>query len=239
VRTERELTQCQTNHHQSALSLHRKHQCHLVTEVVKLQLPTEGNIIQVTPSHVSVKRCRGSCPANTPVSCKHKEFTLRAVPVMMVVGGFRTGYLETVCQNLEVREDVSCECGCEVRREDCSTDLHLYDNNTCSCPCRARSDCTARQEWDLQHCRCFCREDTWQPCSTGYLFDSQESCQCIAVHYISGHTMAGLTVLCVALVISTNFSVFLYYRKTKERRQRRESLARVLDNDDTDEEDIS
>ena len=50
VRTERkrELTECNTEHHQAALSLHTVHQCKLVTEVVKLELPSEGNIIQVT-----------------------------------------------------------------------------------------------------------------------------------------------------------------------------------------------
>ena len=159
---------------------------------------------------------------------------MRSVPVMMVVGGFRTGLLETLCQKLEVREDLSCECGCELRREDCSTHLHLYDNNTCSCSCRGRSDCSERQEWDLQHCRCVCREDTWRPCSTGYLFDSQESCQCTAVHYRAG----GLTVLIVILVVSTNVSILLYSRKTKDKRERRESLARVLDTEDTDEEEI-
>lgn len=194
--------------------------------------------VQVIPSHVSVKRCRGSCLTNPAFSCKHQEYTMRSVPVMMVVGGFSTGLLETVCQRLEVREDLSCECGCEVRREDCRAELQLYDNNTCSCSCRARSDCSERQEWDLQHCRCVCREDTWRPCSTGYLFDSQESCQCTAVHYRAVPTMAGLTVLIVLLVVSTNVSLLLYYRRNKERRQRRESLARVLDTDDDEEEEI-
>ena len=53
VKTDRELTECNTLHHQSALSLHTVHQCNLVTEVVKLELPTEGNIIQVKfPSHL-------------------------------------------------------------------------------------------------------------------------------------------------------------------------------------------
>ena len=47
VKTEVELTQCNTPHHQAALSLHTVHQCKLVTEVVKLDLPTKGNIIQV------------------------------------------------------------------------------------------------------------------------------------------------------------------------------------------------
>ena len=162
---------------------------------------------------------------------------MRSVPVMMVVGGFRTGLLETVCQKLEVREDLSCDCGCEVSREECNTHLHLYDNNTCSCSCRDRSDCSARQEWDLQHCRCACREDT-MPCSTGYLFDSQESCQCTAVHYRAVPHLAGLTVLIVFLVVSTNVSILLYYRKTRDKRERRESLARVLYTDDTDEEEI-
>ena len=156
---------------------------------------------------------------------------------MMVVGGFRTGFLETVCQRLEVREDLSCDCGCEVRREECSSDLHLYDENTCSCSCKARSDCSARQEWDLQSCRCVCREDTWRPCSTGYLFDSQETCQCTPVHYRGGLTVAGLAVLLVFLAVSANLSLLLYYRKTKDRRERRESLARVLDTEDTDDEE--
>ena len=41
------LAQCSSPHHQAALSLHTVHQCSLVTEVVKLELPSEGNIIQV------------------------------------------------------------------------------------------------------------------------------------------------------------------------------------------------
>ena len=48
VQSNRELTECTSHHHQSALSLHTAHQCNLVTEVVKLDLPTEGNIIQVS-----------------------------------------------------------------------------------------------------------------------------------------------------------------------------------------------
>ena len=187
------------------------------------------------PSHVSVKRCRGSCLTNPAFSCKHRESSLRSVPVMMVVGGFSTGLLETVCQRLEVREDLSCECGCQVRREQCLPPLHLYDNKTCSCSCLARPDCSALQQFDLQHCRCGCREDSWRPCSTGYLFDSQESCQCTPVHYRAAPSTAGLTVLIVLLVLSTNISLLLYYRKARDKRQRRESLARVLDTDDEEE----
>ena len=49
VRTEREreLTECNTEHHQAALSLHTATQCRLVSEVVELQLPPAENIIQV------------------------------------------------------------------------------------------------------------------------------------------------------------------------------------------------
>ena len=43
-----QLAPCTSPHHQDALSLHTVHQCGLVTEVVKLELPSEGNIIQVT-----------------------------------------------------------------------------------------------------------------------------------------------------------------------------------------------
>ena len=55
-----QLAQCTSSHHQAALSLQTVHQCSLVTEVVKLELPSEGNIIQVSlllpvPSNLSME----------------------------------------------------------------------------------------------------------------------------------------------------------------------------------------
>ena len=105
-------------------------------------------VLQVTPSHVTVRRCRGSCPVNRAFSCRAKSSMTRRVPVMMVVGGFKTGLLETVCSSLEATEDTECECGCEVRPEDCQPDLHLYSNQTCSCSCPGQEQCGPGKTWD-------------------------------------------------------------------------------------------
>ena len=79
-------------------------------------------LYQVTPSHVSLQRGRGSCLSNPAFSCKAKSSTTRSV--------FRTGIQNPVCTQVIVREDTQCE----VEREEClgSSQLHLYNNQTCS-----------------------------------------------------------------------------------------------------------
>ena len=196
-------------------------------------------VLQVTPSHVTVRRCRGSCPLNRAFSCRAKSSMTRRVPVMMVVGGFKTGLLETVCSSLEATEDTECECGCEVRPEDCQPDLHLYSNQTCSCSCPAQEQCGPGKTWDSWSCRCVCTQEThqdWSLCSTGHLFDSQDTCGCVPVHHRASLPAAVLTVLMCLLAVCGLLSVLLYSRQTEDRR-RRESLARILD-EDTDEEEV-
>ena len=194
--------------------------------------------LQMTPSHVTVTRCRGSCLSNPAYSCRASSSRRRAVEVMMVRGGFRTGLLETVCSSVEVVEETECECGCEVRREDCDPLLHLYSDQSCSCSCRQQAGCGPRQRWDWRGCRCVCREDSWTLCSTGYLFDSQDSCQCVPGHYTADPPIITTTVLLFLLALSAITSLLLYSRRSRDRRRRRESLARVLDEEEEEEEEV-
>ena len=154
------------------------------------------------------------------------------VPVMVVMQGFRTGMLDTRCSVVEVREDDTCQCGCDVTPDMCSHARHVYNKDTCECTCSNRHEaatCTDKDHvWDPRTCSCTCHRDTWKLCPTGYLFDSSVSCTCVPIHYpaLPPPVMIVSSIILMVVIVVT---YILYCRKRSQMRQRRESLARVLE----------
>eukprot|EP00092_Neocalanus_flemingeri_P027792 GFUD01030169.1.p1 GENE.GFUD01030169.1~~GFUD01030169.1.p1 ORF type:complete len:277 (-),score=28.97 GFUD01030169.1:259-1089(-) len=230
--------QCSNLHQRTAFDVHTRHRCNTREEVVELELPPDGGVIQVIPSHVSVARCSGSCMNNPSHSCTPLDYRMKEVEVMMVTSTFSEGPWQTLCSTQRVREDISCSCGCSISAADCSSIHHKYDGHSCKCSCQntnERYHCLQKDKiWDSETCSCLCRPDTWKICSTGYLFDGQNSCDCVPTHYqasIPVNAIMGVALITGLGVVSS----LMYMKKVKRRDGRRESLARVLE-EDSDEE---
>merc|ERR1719348_2819893 len=160
------------------------------------------------------------------------------VPVMVVTAGFRTGMLDTRCDIITVMEDDTCQCGCHVTSDTCNNKFHVFNPHAFQCQCsnfHVAKNCSGPLHvWDSRACACACRRDTWKLCPTGYLFESVKSCDCVPVHY-----KASISIVIVILIISVGIISLVSYimicRRSFQMRRRRESLARVLE-EDSDEE---
>lgn len=230
--------QCSNMHQRMAFDVHTRHRCNTREEVVELELPPDGGVIQVIPSHVSVARCSGSCMNNPSHSCTPLDYRMKEVEVMMITSTYSQGPWQTLCSTQKVREDISCSCGCSVSEADCSSEHHKYDSHACQCLCQntnQRKNCLNKDKvWDTQTCSCLCSPDTWKVCSTGYLFDAQNRCDCVPAHYQASIPIVAI----VGVAFLTGFGVvssLMYMKKVKRRDGRRESLARVLEEESDDE----
>lgn len=227
--------QCSNKHQKEAFDVHTNHQCSVRDQVVELEIPLDGGVIQVIPSHVTVARCSGSCMNNPGHSCTPRDYRMRKVEVMMVTSTYSQGPLQTLCTTQKVREDISCSCGCSISETDCSRELHTYDSKSCQCVCRnidQRNTCSNQGKvWDLKTCSCICSPESWSVCSTGYLFDAQNSCSCVPAHYQASTPF--IVLIGVLFVVGIGLFSTLMYRKNIDGRRigRRESLARVLEED--------
>ena len=150
---------------------------------------------------------------------------------MVVISAYSTGMMGTQCSVVRVREDVTCGCGCHVTRDTCTSVHHRYSPHKCQCLCNNAQEaatCSPRHVWDPRVCGCTCRGDTWQMCPTGYLFDSQVTCNCIPVHYQANIPLI-IFVLSLVLASVSIVSCGLYHKRRMEMKRRRESLARILE----------
>jgi len=230
---------CSNMHQQTAFEVHSRHRCNVREEVIEIELPSDGSVIQVIPSHVTVGRCAGSCMNNPSHSCTPLDYRMKEVDVMMVSSSYSEGPWQTLCSKQRVREDISCSCGCSISAADCSSEHHKYDSHSCQCTCQnvhQRYQCLGKDKvWDTETCSCLCSPETWKLCSTGYLFDAQNQCDCVPTHY-----QASINIVAIVGVVFVSglgvVSSLMYIKKVRRRDGRRESLARILE-EDSDEED--
>jgi hypothetical protein len=230
--------QCSNTHQRSALILHTRHRCNTREQLVELELPVDGSAMQVMPSHVSVPRCSGSCMNNPGHSCVPLDYRMREVEVMLVTSSYSAGPWQTLCSVQMVREDISCSCGCSIAPSDCSSQHHSYDSHSCHCLCSntdRRDQCVQEGKvWDIPTCSCLCSPGSWKICSTGFLFDAQTVCDCVPAHYQASTPIVAIIGGLVLTGLGVITSV-LYLARVRRRDRRRESLARVLE-EDSDEE---
>ena len=82
-------------------------------------------------------------------------------------------------------EDISCQCNCAVRPSDCNKN-QVYSSTRCQCICQnvlEKSNCIITgKTWNDKICSCTCPQHTWTHCTTGYIFDSHDTCKCIRDH---------------------------------------------------------
>ena len=80
------------------------------------------------------------------------------------------------CISLNVTEDTSCECGCDIQEVDeCVGTKVLYNNQMCECECinseekyACYSTRSAKKIWKrAPECRCECHPSQHRECSTG------------------------------------------------------------------------
>lgn len=208
--------------------------CGLRPTTVELDTRNFTNVMQVIPSHVVVKRCGGACMSHSH-SCHATAHRQVPVDVLVISATWGQGALLTLCSTLHVREDKDCSCACRVRPADCSVQQY-YERNTCSCQCNnwsLRNACVSSgKTWDQTTCSCRCPSSTWRVCNTGYMFDGQNSCQCIPTVLLASTPIA--VVAGISLISGLGvLALFLYTRRiNQESLRRRESLAKVLEGDD-------
>lgn len=184
--TEEELSWTSYGYFQSCRSKHIKQAlqenvlCRPSPVIVKLPLPNNTDIQQMTPTHVEVAQCGGACHRNSQgcVPTKTKE---REVWVMVGRCGIQTGKCEKECASITVVEHLECGCDCrEEERESCPQHTHRYNTDTCQCQCRdnrAKQECLDQgQSWSESSCQCECRQPS--PCSDGLVF-SNVTCTCL------------------------------------------------------------
>lgn len=182
------------------------------------QILNHRRAIQFIPSTVVVRRCGGSCPRPSH-RCVPEVRRVRSIPVMAVLAHYPHGVHETECGRVEVEEHLACSCDCPVTPADCAASEanKVFDPHTCKCLCRdgaARASCFARgMSWNEAGCRCSCPESTWRLCSTGYVFDFQNSCSCVPISMTASlGLIAAVLVLLTCSVLSLLGSYAMYYR---------------------------
>ena len=106
---------------------------------------------------------------------------------------------------------MKCQCKCAISDTYCS-EKQYFSKSRCRCQCKdskSRQNCLKNaKEWDEENCTCKCPESSWTLCSTGYEFDSEESCSCIPSIITLGDdcndilTLIVLTFICIIIVVS-------------------------------------
>ena len=103
--------ECRTNH--IAKSLESGAPCQPRDKVIRVPLPNNTVVDQLTPTHVSVRRCSGLCShsPSSKVSCTAIRTEVREVSVMLGVCPLSGGKCEKQCAVVRVEDELECECG--------------------------------------------------------------------------------------------------------------------------------
>jgi len=120
-------------------SLRASSPCIIRDKVVEIPRPSNTSVDQLTPSHVTVKRCSGGCHGQS--SCVAASTATRKVPVLLARCPLGGGKCEKECASVEVEDHLSCTCGCRVQEDECRGD-QAFSSSTCSCTCRDRQAST-------------------------------------------------------------------------------------------------
>lgn len=153
---------------------------------------------------------------------------------MLILSNLAQVNTETQCGFIEVEEHLGCQCDCPVQPHHCRSDQY-YEMSSCRCLCQdqaGRNQCImSGKQWDPVNCMCLCPTNTWRVCSTGYIFDLANTCQCVPT---STTASVGLLVAVIMLVTCILVSVvggYLMYRnkiglfRTKSRKAGSKSLS--------------
>ena len=155
--------------------------CRLVETVVSLPWPNTTLVQQMTPTHISVSRCAGSChgPGQT---CLAREVAERRVEVMLGKCGVAVGTCDKECAVVTVLDHLSCGCDCQLRAEDCSAQQVLRPE-VCRCECRDQEGRRQCQEegraWSEDSCTCGCPLSLITQCGPGLEYDYNNTCSCL------------------------------------------------------------
>ncbi|TRY70451.1 hypothetical protein TCAL_02382 [Tigriopus californicus] len=223
-----ELSQCSQSHQESILPSMLK--CRTRPTVIELPMPIvdgeSGSIIQVIPGHILVERCSGSCNNNPSHTCLPTRVVNKTVEVMAIQATYSSGLWNTVCAVVQVEEHQACSCSCRQTAEFCSRG-QFYDASKCQCRCEnewAKSQClSSGKDWNPNTCSCVCPERTWRACSTGFMFDFQNSCECTRIYNMA---WTGLTILIGVFVIACiGLSAIVFHlKRRKDLASRRSSI---------------
>lgn len=200
------------------------------------------DVIHVVPDVAVVMRCGGNCirPSHRCIPVLKRT---RSIPVMMIISRFPHGNHETVCGHVEVEEHVECGCDCPIRSEDCrrarigdptsqSVVEKYFDSGSCRCLCRnteRRHACiVSGMEWDESTCRCRCPLSRWQHCSTGYVFDYENTCRCVPTSMTASLGLIAALIVLIVCILVTAVGFFTMYRRQTGlfRQSRRERIVR-------------
>jgi len=169
---------CRSHHIKQALQ--ENVLCRPSPVIVKLPLPNNTDIQQMTPTHVEIMQCSGACHRGNqdcvPTLTKEKE-----VSVMVGRCGIQAGVCQKECARLVVVEHLQCGCDCsQEARDSCTGQSHVFNSDTCQCQCKdiaAKQECLDQgRSWSASSCSCSCHQPS--PCSIGTVF-SNVTCTCL------------------------------------------------------------
>ncbi len=213
-------TRCTHDHQWAAFEASAE--CQPRDAVVALE-PDSPDVLEVIPSSAIVPRCAGAC--HIGASSAH-----RCVPS---IAGRETRRFDVIlrkaddsiaCSTVDVEAHSACDCGCEPDAALECNEKQDYDGHLCRCRCKdsdARVACLNDAErprtWNEEHCACFCRLETLTECSSGFIFDAIERCECVRETETSmgAATVAVLIALSVIALLLFVLVVLLAYQLNK------------------------
>ena len=192
--------------------------------------------IHLIPDVAMVKRCGGNChrPSHR---CVPKLKTIKSIPVMAILQHFSHGSSinDQTCGHVQVEEHLDCHCNCPMTAEECESQPNIdkrFDETTCRCLCTdfaARSQCIRRgMKWDDANCRCVCPYSLWRICSTGYVFDYENTCHCIPTSMTASLGLIAAIIVLITCMLGTAVGGFIMYRKQTGIFRKRRSLQSTL-----------
>ena len=137
------------------------------------------------------------------------------VKVMTVDSSFESGQdWRTMCKTVIVEKHKSCSCSCLLNSNGCESEIHTFNANECQCICHndnQRPSCMSEGKfWNNHLCRCECREPTVIECSTGFVFDSVNTCECIRTSSDASNS-TNLIVLIVSMVSASSLIMLIFF----------------------------
>ena len=67
--------------------------------------------------------------------------------------------------------------------------------------------------WDDTNCRCVCPISLWRFCSTGYVFDYENTCHCIPTSMTASLGLIAAIIVLITCMLGTAVGGFIMYRK--------------------------
>ncbi|CAB4066592.1 unnamed protein product [Lepeophtheirus salmonis] len=202
---------------QQEMILSRILSCRPIETVIPLDYPFNDTYSLMKPTHVSVKRCQGSCFSN---NCIAKQIINRNVDVLYFPRSSNPdGTISPICSSVIVQDHITCGCGCSITADECTDtgmDIRVYLPGECRCACRdvsKRGNCLKQGNfWNFQTCECMCQNpNSWPICPTGYSFDfNVGACHCVPPAEVASILLEIALVLAFVSGIIILWAVFKY-----------------------------